>query len=711
MKSLLSIFSLCALGVILCLVSRGFAGTSLPLTVLNLSPAPNYHRCTDPQDPIQLTDGRTEEFPIWIHSGCVGWQGNSSAKILLQVGNSSLSQALSGAIFLHTAKGTYADVEVPGRVDVYTQESSGEFYHVAGLTLFADLFADRNNHWIRINVDHILPRILVIVRASGPYIFLDEIRWESAPPALPKIHNLIGDVNDCDEDSLARFRQSLAAKRTAPPEIVQGWVQAFGEEKMVSWIVDNPFEPLPSFPTAEDIKKAQAQLSLFGHQSELESACFGFLNTGVPNRLVTVSIQGEGSINSWINVREVRPIVAANTSVVYDPLLPLENNNSLIAPARQAGYLWLTVDFRLAPPGRHQLSIVLRESEHGLTRSIPVRVEVLPDTLSMIRRPSAITWGYVQNLPIWIDPRKALDDLLEHGVNVFVIHPSSIPRPSLDGSWDSTRSQKLASDVALFRGKGLILLCLGWAQGGFPSWLDPLHGVNIPGQKAAIQSWARQLLSFLEGLGVKPEDWALYPVDEIRDADLEYMRELATWIKEEDPNIQLYSTTLTSNLESLAHLIDIWQPMLQAADGPRASFFARLSQPWWVYNVPGSPAKAASPWQEYRLLAWKAWAAGAKGIGFWSYSDTSGTTAWDDFDGRRPDYAVVYEGADGPISSRRWEAFREGVEDFQLLEAVQQGDLPSSATMAGSLKSQVQRFLNRSEVSLLVLDALRKEMM
>lgn len=59
----------------------------------------------------------------------------------------------------------------------------------------------------------------------------------------------------------------------------------------------------------------------------------------------------------------------------------------------------------------------------------------------------------------------------------------------------------------------------------------------------------------------------------------------------------------------------------------------------------------------------------AKGVGFWAYSDTSGSSAWDDFDGRRPDYAVVYENKNGPVSSRRWEAFREGIEDYQLFSA------------------------------------------
>jgi hypothetical protein len=35
----------------------------------------------------------------------------------------------------------------------------------------------------------------------------------------------------------------------------------------------------------------------------------------------------------------------------------------------------------------------------------------------------------------------------------------------------------------------------------------------------------------------------------------------------------------------------------------------------------------------------------------------------------RPDYAVIYEGHPGIVSSKRWEAWREGVQDFALLSA------------------------------------------
>jgi hypothetical protein len=68
-------------------------------------------------------------------------------------------------------------------------------------------------------------------------------------------------------------------------------------------------------------------------------------------------------------------------------------------------------------------------------------------------------------------------------------------------------------------------------------------------------------------------------------------------------------------------------------------------------------------------------------VGFWSYSDTNGSSAWDDIDGRRPDWAVVYESDKGVVSSRRWEAFREGLEDYALLVA------PSTVTAQQGIRA------------------------
>ena len=96
----------------------------------------------------------------------------------------------------------------------------------------------------------------------------------------------------------------------------------------------------------------------------------------------------------------------------------------------------------------------------------------------------------------------------------------------------------------------------------------------------------------------------------------------------------------------------------------------RLGKKIWVYNARGG--KKGHPLAFYRLQAWRAFKYGASGLGFWAYADTGPHgTGWDDFDGVRPDFSVIYEGRKSILSSKRWEAWREGVEDFVLLGLAQ----------------------------------------
>ena len=122
-----------------------------------------------------------------------------------------------------------------------------------------------------------------------------------------------------------------------------------------------------------------------------------------------------------------------------------------------------------------------------------------------------------------------------------------------------------------------------------------------------------------------------------------------------------------------------------------------MNKQWWIYDNPPAPAKKAEP-NFYRALALKSWAIGAQGTGFWSYSDTSKSTAWDDFDGRRPDWAIVYEGKDQIISSRRWEAFAQGVADYDLLCNMYASEDEQMKNQLDELKLKLNSHLQDSKV-------------
>jgi hypothetical protein len=112
--------------------------------------------------------------------------------------------------------------------------------------------------------------------------------------------------------------------------------------------------------------------------------------------------------------------------------------------------------------------------------------------------------------------------------------------------------------------------------------------------------------------------------------------------------------------------VDIWAPM-QTNTFPKEKldFIHATNTKWWNYD-PSDNAKHLSPLSYYRGQAWMSWYNGHEGIGYWTYSQ--GTSFWYQPDPGN-DYALIYEG-NGVVTSKRWEAVRDGVEDFSLLHAL-----------------------------------------
>ena len=83
---------------------------------------------------------------------------------------------------------------------------------------------------------------------------------------------------------------------------------------------------------------------------------------------------------------------------------------------------------------------------------------------------------------------------------------------------------------------------------------------------------------------------------------------------------------------------------------------------------------------EYRTAALTAMRWGVTGIGFWCYN--IGPDAWQRTSN---DYPLVYPGKTQPVTSRRWEAVRESVEDFRILAALRRARRRSKTRFSSSV--------------------------
>jgi hypothetical protein len=125
-------------------------------------------------------------------------------------------------------------------------------------------------------------------------------------------------------------------------------------------------------------------------------------------------------------------------------------------------------------------------------------------------------------------------------------------------------------------------------------------------------------------------------------------------------------------------------------------------------------------------MPWRAFKRGQTGAGFWIYyyglNFETGAVPWDDTLKPQGFSGVVYGRGGSPVPwlgenivpSRRWQAWREGVEDYQYLYELQQAinkiktKDPATANKAQkTLGRQVSRVLNNQRDKTIVYDARR----
>ena len=291
-------------------------------------------------------------------------------------------------------------------------------------------------------------------------------------------------------------------------------------------------------------------------------------------------------------------------------------------------------------------------------------------------------WGYVESSVLKDVPDAALRDQVDHGANVFVA--TYYPKAKFDASGALVGDIDFAEHdtyVKRHAPHGIILFC-GY-QGALTG---PAEATPEAARKAHVQ-WLRLWVKHLADLGVGYDGFALYPVDEpgLHDGLVDEYLRLAKLAREADPKIQMYTDPVggitIEQLKSMTPYVDIWCPnrgglILGKDCAEKLALILATGKPVWTYECDDN-AKHQTPLGYYRGQAWLAWSHGISGIGFWSYC-TSPDDPW--FAPKsRYDYLLIYPG-NGVVDSKRWEAVRDGIEDYAMLDELRKTVERTSAT-------------------------------
>ena len=192
--------------------------------------------------------------------------------------------------------------------------------------------------------------------------------------------------------------------------------------------------------------------------------------------------------------------------------------------------------------------------------------------------------------------------------------------------------------------------------------------------------WARGWAEEIRRLGRSASDFDLLVVDEPRTPQQVHMTVAsAQAIAASGAGFRIWTDPVWSDPSSASQeLIDAADTIsisLHAAEqGGRAYWdwargLSRQGKRIELYACNG-PSRRLDPYAYYRLISWRAFAVGARGVTFWSFADTR--TADSEFAAVATNYSPLFITPDRVRSGKHMEAAVEGLQDIEYLVMLRQ---------------------------------------
>lgn len=414
-------------------------------------------------------------------------------------------------------------------------------------------------------------------------------------------------------------------------------------------------------------------------------------------------------VRTVIEVAPAGPVVTPHRSVgvitslgneARDPLPELDESAVLTVPPLKSAELWLDVNVGGVSPGRYTITVrLLALNGAGVTESpgnpqaVPPPEAIVEVVLDVLPFETASSGSF--RLCAWAAlDSPSIEDMLAYGNNVF-IGPHGEPKYDKQGTLTGVDYAKHDAFVAPFVGKDVVLLL-----NGIPS----LRGeFGSAAYARDLKAYLSDLIARLASKGFDRDHFALYPIDEPGGqgwSAVNKIVEFGKMVRAADPTIKIYIDGGGERpmFEAMAPYVDIWCPGIGqlADDSPEMKVVHASGKTLWSYDCGygyarpiGANIKDINIVGQFRTAALFASRHGATGIGFWCYN--IGPDMW----GRtQHEYPLVYPGRTRPVTSRRWEAVREGIEDCRILTSLRRRlDVAGDAKLSDDVRARIRRLL------------------
>lgn len=651
------------------------------------SEEPNYER-TRGGDLSDLTDGRKKtNMQMWFTESTVGWSGKP--KIEVDIDLKQIEKINN--IRINTAQNDRGTVQFPAHAFVFLSNDARNYEYAGDAMKDYIEFLDENivKEFELEQINKKARFVKLVFISVGKYLTLDEIEVNFKKGFMS--YKGINEQEVLNEQELARKVDEITEKsqkgRHLFVEIHSILDNHAEKDKWTKSLSELTFENVEELEDLKNQIRNTSYLQTFGKisgeeifirsiniwennfETELESKTENaFLLRGISGRaqyggvmLVNTSESGQEyslsleSGDGQIDFYRLESVPGTRQHI-YDVLLSLKAGKISLEP-RERAY----VVFKILPKKNFESFINVKNS--SFHNQLPVSAKVVPKSETTAPL-NANVWAYL-DYPVITDHKKeVISDLLAHQVNTVVVNGNHIPNIG-DRNFDKLkkylRNFENLSDLK-------ILLYTNHSNDRRRNSRSQ-EAFLTQNWKKTFASWYQEMLSELSAMGVKESQVYWYPFDEIKKEHVQDFINLSKWAKQEVKNFQVFVTVSKKESLKVVPYANISQVT------PSFSKEAKKKYPKaeiWQYTVIGM-SREKEAYADYRLMAWEAFYRGYSGIGFWNYLDVRRNVSLNNYKksivDNANDFGVVYTDDNQRIlTSKRWEAFNKGIEDYHILQ-------------------------------------------
>ncbi|HEX5150801.1 MAG TPA: hypothetical protein VFW07_05105 [Parafilimonas sp.] len=662
-----------------------------------LSRGPNYKGTAPGTDKTSLTDGVIFDGKNFVKQQTIlGWQSVSQITIMMDLQKVQIVKSVAFNAFQNSK----VDIHTPSDIFVFLSEDNSNFIYAgnAASNTGKTLLTDSKLKLTLDNINQKAQYVTLAVIPSGKFTFCDEIEIEQGNKLNAVNSNKITkegitDLTDslinisykknqavAELDAITASNQFNAALNAnsvsslksqiensnatqnfldnARNQIDKYHAHQLKQKFNTPYVVEgyNPWDTLSPYYFPSGQQKLNYDFTIPENGTDYGS--FVVTNTTDLTQKFTFGTQSINTAVAGIELFNVPFIPAADYKMIPDPLVPIMADGISIEPGNSR-----LIIFKIKGSGSGDIQPVIAVTGKEKTVSIAARVKVIAlkgfdDVFTL----NANIWAYF-DYPMLRDSKpQASIDLKKHYINTIVIPSSVLPKIG------ETDTKELDSYLVNAKFARKILVA--------PQFKSPnkrsFKNVQFLSSewKSNFLNWYKAVWQTIKKYGFTDSQIYLYPYDEVRGNDINDDAALITWIKQEAPELRVYGTIVSTDAEAISRilpLLDIAQVQLKGKNSNGVTYPVHKTEIWLYKNSPTS--RSESPYSHYRLMAWEAFLNDYTGIGFWSYaSDKKQKFISDPFIDADADFSVIYnDKGNSIISSRRWDAFSLGIEDYQIL--------------------------------------------